>query len=64
MKFTSGEEIVRNIDVGFTLELTAEATVLTVDAGSMATSKSFTITSSSSLRTVLPSRCSLTGRLF
>src|SRR5256885_2169389 len=46
MKLTSGEQVVRDIDDGFTLELTAEATVLTVDASSMATSKSFTITSS------------------
>lgn len=46
LKLTSGKQIVREMDDAFTLELTAEATVLTVDAGSSATSKSFTITSS------------------
>jgi hypothetical protein len=46
VKFTSGDQVVRNVDDGFTLELTAEATVLTVDATSTAISKSFTIISS------------------
>src|SRR2546421_12491743 len=45
VKLTSGNEIVRNTDEEFTLELTADVTVLTVDAKGRATSKSFTITS-------------------
>lgn len=45
VKLTSGNEIIRNTDEEFTLELIAEATVLAVDAKGRATSKSFTITS-------------------
>lgn len=68
MKFTSGEQIVREIDDGFNLELTAEATVLTVDALGAATSKSFKITSSKLTRdkttqTLLPNGSIVLARL-